>query len=193
MEHDPPVDRAGRPRDVRLEARRARWVYRGQNRPPFAAVPGPGQISVWDFPRPPRIERESRRVEVSDQSRSLARSERALRVLETASPPTIYLPIEDVEMSLLAHVPGESICEWKGRAEYLLLEGRATLGAVAWRIPDPFAGYEPLAGCISFYAGRLHCRLGGEDVRAQPGSFYGGWITSELAGPFKGAPGSDDW
>ncbi len=176
-----------------LEARRASWVHRGDVRPPFADVPGPGQVSVWDFPRPPRVEPEPRLVVVMDGDDLIARSERALRCLETASPPTIYLPPEDVDLERLAPVEGESLCEWKGRASYLRLATRSILGAIAWRIPEPFEGYESLAGFVSFYAGRLSCRLGDEAVRPQPGGFYGGWVTSDLVGPFKGAPGSEGW
>jgi len=162
-------------------------------RPPFADEPQPGQVSVWDFPRPPRIEPEPRVAEVKDGEDLLARSSRALRVLETASPPTIYLSPEDVIVGALVKIAGESLCEWKGRAEYLCLSSRPILGAIAWRIPEPFEGYEAIAGWIAFYPSRLSCRLGDDAVTPQPGGFYGGWITPDLAGPFKGAPGSDRW
>lgn len=176
-----------------LQARRDQWVHRGDVRPPFALEPGPGQVSVWDFPRPPRVEAEPRAVFVADGDDVLARSTRARRILETASPPTIYVPPEDVALDALVPVPGESLCEWKGRAEYLRLRSRSILGAIAWRIPEPFDGFESIAGWISFYPSRLRCRLGDADVRAQAGGFYGGWITPELVGPFKGAPGSEAW
>jgi len=193
MERDPSSPARDTPLDPVLQARRDKWVHRGSERPSFAETPAPGQISVWDFPRPPRLEPEPRLVEVWDEGRRIVRSELAIRVLETASPPTVYVPPADVELKELTPMPGESICEWKGRAEYRLLTARPTLGAIAWCIPKPFEGYEEIAGWLAFYATRLRCRLGGEDVVAQPGAFYGGWITSELAGPFKGAPGSDDW
>jgi uncharacterized protein (DUF427 family) len=176
-----------------LEERRAAWRWRGDERPPFAETPGPDQISVWDFPRPPRVEPEPREVVVMDGDELVARSQRALRVLETASPPTLYVPPEDVVPGALAVIAGESLCEWKGRAQYLRLAERAILGAVAWRMPEPFAGFEAIAGWIAFYPSRLSCQLGGEAVRPQPGGFYGGWITRDLAGPFKGTPGSEGW
>ncbi len=180
-----------------LAAHRAAWVNRGDARPAFADTPGPGQISVWDFPRPPRVEPEPRLVLVFEgeerEEEELARSTRALRVLETASPPTVYVPPDDVAMDRLATMPGESLCEWKGRAEYLCLASRPAAGAVAWRVPAPFEGYEALAGLISFYPGRVRCRLGEHEVVPQPGRFYGGWITPDLAGPFKGEPGTEGW
>jgi uncharacterized protein (DUF427 family) len=162
-------------------------------RPPFADDPEPGQVSVWDFPRPPRVEAEHRLVVVMDGDDVIARSNSALRVLETASPPTVYVPSRDVALDRLLEIRGESLCEWKGRAEYLCLAARPILGAIAWRVPEPFEGYEAIAGCVAFYPNRLRCRLGDVEVRAQPGGFYGGWVTPELAGPFKGARGSEGW
>ncbi len=176
-----------------LDARRAAWLHRGDRRPDFAEIPGPGQISVWDFPRPPRVEPEKRHVWVRNGDDELARSDRALRVLETASPPTVYVPAEDVALDRLCPMRGESFCEWKGRAEYLGLVSRPSTGAVAWRLPEPLAEFVSLAGMISFYPGRVQCRLGDDEVQPQAGGFYGGWITPDLAGPFKGAPGTQGW
>lgn len=124
----------------------------------------------------------------------LAASRRAIRVLETASPPTFYLPRADVRMELLERVPGESVCEWKGRAEYygVAARGRPTRPA-AWSYPDPFPEFESIAGHIAFYPALVDCRVNGERVRPQPGGFYGGWVTSELVGPFKGEPGTSAW
>jgi uncharacterized protein (DUF427 family) len=175
-------------------AARAQWRWRGQERPAFAATPGPGQVSVWDFPRPPRVASDSRDVIVQWMGRLVARTQRAVRVLETSHPPTFYLPWADVDRSLLQLAPGGSFCEWKGPAQYWsLVQGEHRLPAVAWSYPQPFEGAEALADCVAFYAHSLECTVGGAVVRPQPGGFYGGWITPDLSGPFKGQPGSDGW
>jgi uncharacterized protein (DUF427 family) len=169
------------------------WEYRGQKRPPFAEEPEQGQESVWDYPRPPRVELSGRLVVVKAGSRELARTTGAYRVLETASPPGYYIPAEDVNWDELARVPGSSACEWKGVAEYWGLAGDPERTPVGWSYPDPRQGYEMLRGWISFYPGRVECFVDGERVRPQPGRFYGGWITCDLAGPFKGEPGTGHW
>ncbi len=177
-----------------LQAAREHWQWRGAARPPFAAVPGPGQVSVWDFPRPPQVAVEPREVVVRWGDVEVARTRRALRVLETAHPPSVYLPWADVQRALLQPSAGTSFCEWKGPALYWsLVDGARRLAAVAWSYPQPLAGAEALADCVAFYPGALQCSVGGAPVRAQPGGFYGGWITPELVGPFKGAPGSEGW
>ncbi|MEQ8234699.1 MAG: DUF427 domain-containing protein [Gammaproteobacteria bacterium] len=168
------------------------WRYHGQERPPWADTPGPGQESVWDYPRPPRLERWARLVEVHAGPQCLARSRAAWRVCETASPPTVYLPPDDVELGLLVAAPGRSMCEWKGTACYLALVG-APETPVAWTYRSPAPAFTALRDHVAFYPARLDCRVDGAPVRAQPGGFYGGWITAELAGPFKGAPGSGHW
>ncbi len=177
-----------------LERARAKWHYRGDHRPPFAEPPGPGQESVWDYPRPPRIERDSREIIVVACGIEIARTQSAMRVVETASPPTFYLPIGDVRLAVLADAPGGSWCEWKGQAQYLdvCVGGRRIEGA-AWRYPRPFPEYAAIAPCLAFYPNKLECFVDGERVRGQPGGLYGGWITAELAGPFKGAPGTAHW
>ena len=176
------------------EAARARWTHRGQTRPPFAVEPEPGQESVWDYPRPPRIVSDSREVVIRWGGRLVVRTRRALRVLETAHPPTFYLPLADTDRALLREAGGGSYCEWKGPARYWsLVDGRETLERVAWSYPAPLSGAELLRDCVAFYAHPLACTVGGEAVRPQPGGFYGGWITPELVGPFKGVPGSQGW
>jgi uncharacterized protein (DUF427 family) len=151
-------------------------------------------VSVWDFPRPPRLEPEPREVSVRWGDLPVARTRRAWRVLETAHPPTVYIPLDDVERALLQPAPGSSFCEWKGPARYWdLVQGTRRLAGVAWSYPAPLAGAEPLADCVAFYAAALDCRVGGAAVRPQPGGFYGGWITPELVGPFKGDAGSAGW
>jgi uncharacterized protein (DUF427 family) len=176
------------------EAARARWRHTGRARPAFAAPPGPGQESVWDYPRPPRIEAEARELLVTAGGATLARSRRGARVLETASPPTFYLPPDDVALALLAPAPGRSWCEWKGEARYFALANAGRDGEpVAWSYPDPFPGFEAIAGWLAFYPGRVACHVGGVRAEPQPGGLYGGWVTPELAGPWKGAPGSEGW
>jgi uncharacterized protein (DUF427 family) len=173
---------------------RAQWHWRGTVRPPYADTPSAGQISVWDFPRPPELVRECREVVVRWGDLQVACTRAAWAVRETAHPPTFYLPIADVQRSLLRPAGGGSFCEWKGPASYWdLVDGAHCLEQVAWSYPQPLKGAEPLADCVAFYAHQLHCTVGGAKVVAQPGGFYGGWITPELAGPFKGEPGSNGW
>lgn len=173
---------------------RAQWRWRGTDRPPFAVIPSHGQISVWDFPRPPELVRELREVVVLWGDLEVARTRAAWAVRETAHPPTFYLPFADVQRSLLRPVGAGSFCEWKGPAQYWdLVDGAHCLAQVAWSYPQPLAGAEPLAECLAFYAHDLTCTVGGAKVIAQSGGFYGGWITPELTGPFKGDPGSNGW
>jgi uncharacterized protein (DUF427 family) len=171
---------------------RARWQQRGATRPEHADEPGPGQESVWDYPRPPRIEADEREVLVRSDS-ELARTRTALRVLETASPPTFYLPPDCVQWDRLAPAEGSSRCEWKGEARYWRLAEQAEGEPVAWSYAEPFPEYAALRDHLAFYPGRVACFVDGERVRPQPGGFYGGWITDEVVGPFKGEPGTGDW
>jgi uncharacterized protein (DUF427 family) len=175
-------------------AAREKWRWRGRERPPFAATPGPGQISVWDFPRPPRIVPDKRQVTIRWGDTELARTNRAVCVLETSHPPNFYIPWDDVVQSLLRPGSDSSFCEWKGPASYWsLVEGDRLLANVGWGYPQPLKGAEELATRIAFYPRDLECRVSGELVLPQPGGFYGGWITPELVGPFKGEPGSFNW
>ena len=178
----------------RLERARAQWRWRGKGRPPFAEDPELGQVSVWDFPRPPALVRDEREIVVSWGETLLARTRGAWAVRETSHPPTFYLPLADVAPEFLRPAGHGSFCEWKGPARYWdLLDGARRLSQVAWSYPQPLAGAEPLAECIAFYAHHLNCTVDGAQVVAQPGGFYGGWITPDLSGPFKGGPGSSDW
>lgn len=167
------------------------WQYDGSVRPPFADTPAAGCESVWDYPRPPRLAADSRLVEVRQGELALAVSRRALRVLETASPPSFYLPPDDVMTRLLRPAPGASHCEWKGRARYWSLADGAA--PIAWSYDDPTPAFSALRGWFSFYPARVACHVDGERVRAQPGGFYGGWLTREIAGPVKGTPGTGHW
>lgn len=148
--------------------------------------------SVWDYPRPPRVEPLDRHVRVVLGGETIAESDRALRVLETAGPPTIYVPREDVHTDLLIEAEGvQTYCEWKGTASYVHAEaGGKRAQRVAWYYPEPKTGYEQLAGHLAFYARRVDAAyLDDELVTPQPGAYYGGWITEEIEGPFKGEPG----
>ena len=162
---------------------------------PRRIEPAPGQESVWDYPRPPRVERSARRATVHFGDRVVAESEHVLRVLETSGPPTIYIPSHDVDLDLLEPVAHRTLCEWKGWASYfdVVVRDRRARRA-AWTYRKPRVGYESLVDHISFYPGRVDaCYLGDEAVRPQPGRFYGGWITDDIVGPFKGEPGTWAW
>ncbi len=157
--------------------------------------PGPGRESVWDYPRPPRVETSTRRVEVTFAGRCIASSTRTLRVLETSHPPVYYVPPADVAREHLEHCDRVTFCEFKGRAEYWTVRvGDAVATAAAWSYPDPSPGYEPIRHHVAFYPGAMdECTVDGEVVQPQPGDFYGGWITADVVGPFKGEPGSSGW
>ena len=169
------------------------WEYRGQKRPPFAETPGPGQESVWDYPRPPKLVPDGRLIKVLHGDHILATSNSALRILETASPPSFYLPPQDVNWEMLEPAPGRSRCEWKGSANYWYLSSNPALGVVGWSYPMPTPAFERIRGFISFYPALLACYVSNERVLAQPGDFYGGWVTREIIGPFKGEPGTGHW
>jgi len=157
--------------------------------------PAPGQESVWDYPRPPRVEDTARHLQVIFDGVVIADTRRAKRVLETSHPPVYYFPREDVRMDCLHENPEGSWCEWKGLALYYDLEvnGRR-VPAAAWYFPLPTRIYEEMMGWIAFYPRRVDkCLVDGEEVIPQPGDFYGGWITRDVAGPFKGEPGSAGW
>ncbi|MEA3276147.1 MAG: DUF427 domain-containing protein [Pseudomonadota bacterium] len=168
--------------------------YQGQKRPPFAEQPAVGQESVSDYPRPPRMEPDTRRVEVRREGKLIADSRRTCRVLETASPPTFYIPPADVAVELLRPASATSFCEWKGVAHYWALRiADASAEPIGWSYPEPTDAFASIAGYFSFYPARVQCYLDGERVRPQPGGFYGGWVTGEIVGPFKGEPGTDHW
>lgn len=157
--------------------------------------PEPGQESVWDYPRPPKLEVYAGQITVEFGGRVIADSRRAMRVLETSHPPVFYLPQEDFTAGVLRPVPGISWCEFKGEAHYYdVVAGSARAERAAWTYPEPTAGFEKLAGAVALYPGRMdRCLVDGDEVTAQPGDFYGGWITSKVVGPFKGAAGTWGW
>lgn len=157
--------------------------------------PRPGQESVWDYPRPPIVEATSRRIEVVFAGELIVDSVRAVRVLETSHPPVYYVPIEDVRPGVLQPTHHASYCEYKGEASYYrVVVGNRVSEDAAWSYQNPAPGYEELAGRVAFYASKMdECRVDGEAVRPQPGGYYGGWITSDIVGPFKGEPGTSHW
>jgi uncharacterized protein (DUF427 family) len=169
------------------------WRYTGQERPPFAEAPGPGQESVWDYPRPPVLEACDSLVEVGRPGEPLACTRRALRVLETASPPTYYLPPGDVDWRRLVRTRDRSYCEWKGAATYWALADDPGGHAIAWSYEGPCEAFAAIDGYLSCYPGRIPCFVDGERVQPQPGGFYGGWLTSRIVGPVKGGPGTGHW
>lgn len=151
--------------------------------------------SVWDYPRPPRVDPSTERVVVTHRGVVLADTTSSLRVLETSHPPTYYLPRSAFAEGVLQPGEGASWCEWKGRAAYFdLVVGDEVLPAIAWTYPNPSKGFEQLVDHVALYPGRVdRCTVDGEVVVPQPGTFYGGWITSRVTGPFKGVPGSSGW
>ena len=162
------------------------------------AVPlpaGPGQESVWDYPRPPAVDPSDELVEVHLGGEVVARTRSSLRVLETSHPPTYYLPLDAFVDGALVPVLGSTVCEWKGRAAYFDVVGGGLRAArAAWTYPEPVATYAVLAGHVAVMPGLVDaCLVDGERVRAQEGGFYGGWITDRVVGPFKGGPGSWGW
>ncbi|WP_404380254.1 DUF427 domain-containing protein [Caenispirillum salinarum] len=152
--------------------------------------------SVWDYPRPPRLEPASSRLRVVFAGETIADTRRGFRLLETSHPPVYYIPPDDVRLDLLTAAPGpRSFCEFKGRATYWTIRvGSATAERAAWSYPEPAAPYYPIADCLAFYPDMVDaCFVGDEQAMPQEGSFYGGWITSEIEGPFKGGPGTWGW
>lgn len=151
--------------------------------------------SVWDYPRPPRLERCEARVRVEFGGQLIADSTKTYRALETSHPPTYYIPPVDVRTDLLMPSPRCSWCEWKGRAQYWTVKvDHDESIAAAWSYPEPTEPFRALRDHLAFYPSRVGaCFVGEEQVIRQEGDFYGGWITSNLRGPFKGAPGTLGW
>ena len=162
---------------------------------PTPQQPGPGQESVWDYPRPPRLERTDSVVEVVLGGEVVAHTTAAIRILETSHPPTFYLPRSAFVPGSLRTARGGSYCEWKGQASYLDVVGGDVVAARAgWFYSVPTARYAALVDHVAVYPGLVdRCTVDGEVVRPQPGGFYGGWVTSKVVGPFKGEPGTQFW
>jgi uncharacterized protein (DUF427 family) len=156
---------------------------------------GPGQESVWDYPRPPVARPTSAEVEVWFAGRRIATTANAIRVLETSQAPAFYLPPDDIDLTALATTAHRTYCEWKGDATYLdvVVDDRRASGA-AWTYLDPAPGFEAIARHVAFYPHAVdRCLVDGEEVQANEGDFYGGWVTSTVVGPFKGGRGSSLW
>ena len=184
------------PRDPRWQEReRRRWRSFRRGRPAQVEPAGPGRESVWDYPRPPRLEPVASELRVEFAGEVVARSRAGLRVCETASPPCYYLPPADVRLEWLVPSQQRSFCEWKGLASYFDLRiGDRRARDCAWTYRQPASPFEPLRDHVAFYPGRVDaCWVGEQRVTPQPGRFYAGWITPELVGPFKGEPGTEHW
>ena len=156
---------------------------------------GPGQESVWAYPRPPIAQATTAHIVIVHGGVVIADTHGAVRTLETSHPPTWYIPQTDIRAGALRRAEGTSWCEWKGEAIYWdVVVGDSVLSRVGWSYPAPSPGFEALADHVAFYAAPFdRCEVGGERVVPQPGGFYGGWITSAVTGPFKGVPGSRFW
>jgi uncharacterized protein (DUF427 family) len=165
------------------------------SRRPVPETPGPGQESVWDYPRPPRVEPSPEHIVVELGGTVVADTRCSLRVLETSHPPVYYLPEGAFGAGALRVAPGSSYCEFKGTAHYLdVVVGERTAPRAGWAYPEPAAGFEALLGHVALYPALLDTvTVDGEAVRPQEGGFYGGWITDRVVGPFKGGPGTRGW
>jgi uncharacterized protein (DUF427 family) len=179
-----------------LERRSGKNILRGMSVPPRRIQPGPGQESVWDYPRPPRVETCRRHIKVEFNGLVVAETTRAKRVLETSQPPAYYIPPEDVRLREHFQPTGHTtVCEWKGVAHYytITVDGRTAANA-AWYYPEPAPGFEAIKDHVAVYPGRVEaCYVDGEKAEPQEGDFYGGWITKDVVGPFKGGPGTQGW
>ena len=173
----------------------SKWRRLKRERPERVDTPGPGQESVWDYPRPPRVERVGQRVRVELAGIVLADSVEACRALETANPPAYYIPPPHVRREWLEPSRHSTLCEWKGAAQYWSIRvGDRFVENGAWSYPDPFDGYEGMGNFLAFFAGKMNaCYVGEQCVIPQPGGYYGGWVTSHIVGPFKGGPGTELW
>ena len=162
---------------------------------PTPISPKPGQESVWDYPRPPRLERVTQHLRVLHENEVLADTNQGYRVLETSHPPVYYFPPDAVRMDWLRERrTNPSFCEWKGNAVYWDLDRPgARLPMIAWSYPDPTSDFKAIRDYLAFYCAPFACYVGDERATPQPGEFYGGWVTQNIVGPFKGAPGSWGW
>ncbi len=175
--------------------KRIATMWQDAPRPANIVAPGPGQESVWDYPRPPRLDDVRDTVQVEHAGVVIGKTTRALRVAETSSPPCYYIPPDDIDWHHVEPTSGRSMCEWKGTAAYFSIRvGPSRVERAAWSYPTPYEEYADLRNYLAFYANRVdRCTVGGAVVVPQPGEFYGGWVTPNLVGPFKGSPGSQGW
>ncbi|MGK7917889.1 MAG: DUF427 domain-containing protein [Prochloraceae cyanobacterium] len=162
---------------------------------PKRIEPGPDQESVWDYPRPPRVEPSDKHIKVIFNGVKIADSQRTQRVLETSHPPIYYIPPEDIKTEYLRLTQGQSFCEWKGQASYYtIVVGDKQAANAAWYYPNPTPAFASIENYVAFYPSRMDaCYVNDEQVKSQPGDFYGGWITKDIVGPFKGGAGTWGW
>lgn len=170
-------------------------MHRSRRPDPRTVDRVPGAESVWDYPRPPRLEPVARRIRIVFAGETIADTDGAFRVLETSHPPNYYLPPDAFAEGALVRTDRASYCEWKGEAHYYDVHARGrTAPDAAWGYDDPTPGFAAIRGFVAVYAGPMDsCTVGDEQVVPQPGGFYGGWITTDVTGPFKGGPGSNGW
>ena len=157
--------------------------------------PGPGQESVWDYPRPPRLEDSPKHIQIIFNGVIIADTHNSKRVLETSHPPVYYIPPADIKMEYLVRQNRATFCEWKGHGNYYsVIVGDKQAPNAAWFYPNPTPAFASIKDYVAFYPGMMDsCYVNNERVQPQPGEFYGGWITSEIVGPFKGGPGTWGW
>ena len=162
---------------------------------PQRIEPEPGQESVWDYPRPPKLEPSSKRVRIIFNGIEIANSTKSQRVLETSHPPVYYIPPEDIQMEYLEPTSRQSFCEWKGGANYYtIVVGDKQVPNGAWYYRNPTPAFASIKDYLAFYPSKMDaCFLNEEKVQAQQGDFYGGWITKDIVGPFKGGAGTWGW
>lgn len=178
-----------------LKAEVEKWRSFRRERPQRIVTPGPGQESVWDYPRPPRVEPITKHIRIEFAGIVLADSRQLFRVIETAGPPVYYLPRQDIQMAYLEPSRQKALCEWKGISRYWSARVADRVAEnVAWSYPEPWDGFRAIKDHLAFRAGPMdRCLVDGQLVTPQPGKYYGGWITPDIVGPFKGEPGSERW
>lgn len=162
---------------------------------PQRIPPGPGQESVWDYPRPPKLEPSTKRIRIVFNSVTIVDTQKAMRMLETSHPPVYYIPPDDAQMQYFSPTPRSTFCEWKGVASYytLAVEDKQCVNG-AWYYPSPTARFADMKDYIAVYPSQMDaCYVDDEVVQSQAGDFYGGWITKDIVGPFKGGAGSWGW
>ncbi len=169
------------------------WNFNGKVKPSFAIEPKDGEESVWDYPRPPSIQRDSRTVLIILNGNRICETRKALKVMETASPPSFYIPRSDIDLSYLKINQEVTFCEWKGMANYYGDSSDSELKSICWYYPNPKSYFTSIKDHLAFYPARVDCFINNEKVNAQKGGFYGGWVTKEIIGPFKGDDQTLGW
>jgi len=181
------------PKELQKEVNK--WRNFKRKMPENIITPGPGQESIWDYPRPPKVELFTKKIRVEFADKVIAETNKSYKVMETSSPPCYYIAQDDINMDCLFKSAYKTLCEWKGSARYWSIRiGDKISKNAGWSYPKPWEGFEDIKDYIAFFAGRVDgCYIGDEKVVPQSGDFYGGWITSNIVGPFKGDPGTEHW